>query len=137
VTTLALDPSSAVPPFEQIRVQLTDLIRSGTIVAGTRLPTVRQLAGDLGVATNTVAKAYAALEVDGLVVANRRQGTTVSAQSARTDDQRRSAIVEATNRYVAELTRLGATVEDGLTALSGRRDPENDDRPQPEGWGLP
>jgi DNA-binding transcriptional regulator YbjK len=60
----------------------------------------------------------------------------VLAWSARTDDQRRTAIVEATNRYVAELTRLGATVEDGLKALSSRTGSENDNRPQPEGWGL-
>lgn len=114
---ITIDPSSPVPPFEQIRARLDELIVSGSLAPGTRLPTVRQLAGDLAVAPNTVSKAYSALEADGLVRANRRQGTVVLAGAARSVDQRRSAVTALTERYLAELARLGADPSDGVEAI--------------------
>lgn len=69
----------AVDPFEQIRMQIADQIRSGELPAGTRLPAIRQLASDLRVAPGTVAKAYAMLEADGLVESSRAKGTRVAA----------------------------------------------------------
>ena len=73
---ITIDESDARPPFEQIREQLTDQIRSGALVAGHRLPSVRQLAGDLRIAAGTVARAYSELESDGLLESN-RTGTRV------------------------------------------------------------
>ena len=64
-------------PSEQIRRQLRSRILSGTLASGERLPSVRQLARDLGVATGTVAKAYKLLEEDGLVVSRAGAGTRV------------------------------------------------------------
>lgn len=72
-----LDPASAVPPTEQVRSQLAALIRAGELGEGQRLPPVRQLAGDLGLANGTVAKAYKELESAGLVQTRRGGGTTV------------------------------------------------------------
>lgn len=65
---IIVDQASPTAPFEQIRSQLADLIRSGELVEATRLPSIRQLAGDLRVAPGTVARAYGELEAVGLIV---------------------------------------------------------------------
>lgn len=75
---LILDPGSAVPPYEQLRSAVAGQVADGSLVAGTRLPTVRALAAELGLAVNTVAKAYRALETDGVVETRGRAGTFVS-----------------------------------------------------------
>lgn len=75
---IAVDPHSSVPPFEQVRTQIADLIGAGRMLPGDRLPTVRALAADLGLASNTVARAYKALEAGGLVEAHSRAGTRVA-----------------------------------------------------------
>ena len=59
---ITVDITSGVPPYEQIRTQIASLIATGALPAGTRLPTVRDLATDLGVAVGTVARAYRELE---------------------------------------------------------------------------
>jgi DNA-binding transcriptional regulator YhcF (GntR family) len=64
---IIIDDASPVPPFEQVRAQLAAQITNHVLVAGTRLPSVRQPADDLGLAVNTVARAYRELEVAGLV----------------------------------------------------------------------
>ena len=55
---IEIDPGAGAPPYEQICTQVVAAIRGGALPVGARLPTVRQLAGDLGLAVNTVAKAY-------------------------------------------------------------------------------
>ena len=75
---IAVDPDSSVPPFEQVRTQIADLIAAGRQLPGDRLPTVRALAADVGLASNTVARAYKALEAGGLVEAHSRAGTRVA-----------------------------------------------------------
>jgi DNA-binding transcriptional regulator YhcF (GntR family) len=77
--------SSSTPPFEQIRGQLAGLIESGALAEGERLPTVRALAADLGVAVNTVARAYRELEAEGLVRTAGRSGTVVAPGSQHDD----------------------------------------------------
>jgi DNA-binding transcriptional regulator YhcF (GntR family) len=76
---VSVDLSLAEPPFEQVRTQLAGLISSGRLLPGDRLPTVRALAADLGLAANTVARAFKELEAAGLVVTRRRAGTVVAA----------------------------------------------------------
>jgi DNA-binding transcriptional regulator YhcF (GntR family) len=73
-----LDAVSDVPPYEQLRVQIASRAASGELPAGTRLPTVRALAAELHLAVNTVAKAYRALETDGVVATEGRRGTFVA-----------------------------------------------------------
>lgn len=75
---ITIDVSSGVPPYEQIRAQVAALIAAGALPAGARLPTVRDLAADLGVAVGTVVRAYRELEGGGLVVSRRRTGTVVA-----------------------------------------------------------
>ncbi len=72
-----IDPASTVPPYEQLRTQVARQAADGSLPAGTRLPPVRQLATDLGLAANTVARAYKELEADGVVVTEGRRGTFV------------------------------------------------------------
>jgi len=77
---IVIDPSSPVPPFEQLRAQLVDAVASGELVAGERLPTVRRLAEDLGLAAGTVARAYRELEASGFIETRGRNGTFVAPQ---------------------------------------------------------
>jgi GntR family transcriptional regulator len=77
--TVTLDMLAATPPYEQVRTQLAGHIRTGTLRPGDKLPVVRALAADLGVATNTIARAYRELEAGGLVTTRRRVGTIVQA----------------------------------------------------------
>ena len=79
---VTLDMLAATPPYEQVRSQIAGHIRTGSIRAGEKLPVVRVLAADLGVATNTIARAYRELEAGGLVTTRRRVGTIVQAVSS-------------------------------------------------------
>ncbi|NUR17756.1 MAG: GntR family transcriptional regulator, partial [Dermatophilaceae bacterium] len=75
---IVIDPESRESPFEQVRSQLEARIRDGRLMPGDRLPTVRGLAVRLGLAANTVARAYKLLEAAGLVETHSRAGTTVA-----------------------------------------------------------
>lgn len=74
---VAIDTSSPMPVYEQLRSQLQRLIGSGQLSVGERLPTIRQMARDLGIASATVSRVYDLLAHDGWVVAAGRHGTVV------------------------------------------------------------
>ena len=74
---IEVDPGSAVPPYEQLRQNITALVLGGGLAAGDRLPSIRQLANDLGLAGGTVARAYRELESDGVVTTHGRHGTLI------------------------------------------------------------
>lgn len=74
-----VDPASPVPVFEQLRAQIERLILSGQLATGAKLPPIRHLASDLGLARGTVNKVYDALARDGLVATAGRHGTVVLA----------------------------------------------------------
>jgi DNA-binding transcriptional regulator YhcF (GntR family) len=76
---VTIDPEASAPPFEQLRRQIAEGVADGSLTPGTRLPTVRALADELGLAANTVAKAYRALEADHVIETRGRRGTFVSA----------------------------------------------------------
>ncbi len=115
--TAIVDEASPVPPFEQLRSQLADAIRSGVLPAGTRLPTVRQLAGDLGIASNTVAKTYKALEDENLVHGQGRRGTLVADAAELPDERRLDLLAAAASRYLAEAERLGVSPEGAVEVV--------------------
>lgn len=100
---LTVDPLDATPPFEQLRRQIAGRVASGALPAGTRLPTVRNLAAELQLAVNTVARAYKELEADGVVVTEGRRGTYVASTSAGSSTEATSAAAA----YVATVRRLG------------------------------
>jgi DNA-binding transcriptional regulator YhcF (GntR family) len=79
---IVIDPDAATPPYEQVRLRIVELAGAGVLTAGTRLPPVRQLAADLGLAANTVARAYRELEQAGLVDTRGRAGTVITARAA-------------------------------------------------------
>ncbi len=76
---LSIDPAASAPPFEQLRRQVIDAVADGSLAPGARMPTVRALAAELGLAVNTVAKAYRALEDDHVIERRGRAGTFVVA----------------------------------------------------------
>jgi DNA-binding transcriptional regulator YhcF (GntR family) len=77
-----LDTTTGVPPYEQVRDAIERAVADGTLAPGTRLPPVRTLASDLGLAANTVARAYRELEGVGTLVGRGRHGTFVVDRTA-------------------------------------------------------
>src|SRR5215467_9834325 len=100
---LVLDPQSSMPPYEQVRSQLAAAIESGALHPAAQLPTVRRLAGDLGLAVNTVARAYRELELAGLVETRGRHGTFVAGPPSQT----RQLAVQAADEYFLRMRELG------------------------------
>jgi GntR family transcriptional regulator len=137
-----LETHSAVPPYEQIRHQIADLIRHGTLPAGSRLPPVRQLAADLGVANGTVARAYQELEATGLIITRRAAGTRVAATTTLSPQARAEALANRAQDYVLAARQLGANdtelrnaINDALTKTADTAvalTPEPQPRPQPD-----
>ncbi|MFJ8859707.1 GntR family transcriptional regulator [Streptomyces sp. NPDC102451] len=113
--SIRVSHASPVPPYEQIRAQLADLISVGRLGQGARLPSVRQLASDLGLANNTVVRAYRELEAAGLVKSRRGSGTQVIAPPAATDTKVK--LGEYARSYAAAVRHLDATDEDALAAV--------------------
>ena len=101
--TIWVDPESAVPPYDQIKAQVRAQIRAGSLAPATRLPSIRQLAGDLRVAPGTVARAYGELEAAGLLDSSRTRGTRVRPGQEADPEIRRAA-----ERFVAA-SRLTST----------------------------
>lgn len=96
---ITVDTSSPVPPFEQIRAGIAELIAVGALAPETPLPSVRQLATDLGLAAGTVQRAYTELRLAGLVCTRSRQRVVVAAPAHGDTD------LEATHRQVATAAR--------------------------------
>ncbi|NDO90456.1 GntR family transcriptional regulator [Cellulosimicrobium composti] len=92
-----IDLDSTTPHYEQLRAQIAALVAAGDLTDGQRLPTVRALANDLGIAPGTVARTYRDLEAAGLVTTRRRVGTLVTAPPATLS---RAAVTEAAARFV-------------------------------------
>ncbi|WP_237268314.1 GntR family transcriptional regulator [Tessaracoccus flavescens] len=103
---LRIDQDGAEPPYQQLRTQLIDQIMRRLLPAGTKLPAVRTLAATLGLANNTVAKAYRELEAEGYVVTAGRAGTVV-ADIAPVDEAAALRAGELTLDYVRAMRRLG------------------------------
>lgn len=129
--TLRIDPNAAHPPYDQLREQLMHQIRQGQLTAGATLPPVRRLASDLGLAPNTVARAYRELEAAGVAQGQGRRGTVVldgaahpggaaSASSAGSSADRgaEAPVVEAAEQltmdYLAAMAALGHSDDDAL-----------------------
>ena len=114
---LTLDPDDPTPPYEQLRRQLGDLIAAGRLGPGDRLPPLRQLAGDLGVAVDTVARSYRELEQEGLLTSRRGGGTRV-AESGRAPAVNRQEMLEGMAAdFVARVRGLGYTDDETVVAL--------------------
>jgi GntR family transcriptional regulator len=109
-SALTIDPGDPTPPYEQLRRQLVDLIEAGQLVEGERIPPVRQLAGDLGLAVGTVARTYRELEAAGFVRSRRGGGTRVALTAPKPSARERQArLAGLAAAYVMKARALGAS----------------------------
>ncbi|MFW0791054.1 GntR family transcriptional regulator [Gordonia sp. CPCC 205333] len=116
---IRIDDTDPTPAFEQIRQQITGHIASGALPAGAKLPPLRQLARDLGIAVGTAAHAYRELEATGLIASRRGAGTRVTAtpvpdESLNHDAQ---ALHAAAVHYLTTADLLGAPPQATLDAV--------------------
>ncbi|GGI45114.1 GntR family transcriptional regulator [Agromyces flavus] len=108
-----VEAGSTTPPYEQLRMQVVDAVRDGRLAAGAKLPTVRALAEELGLAVNTVARAYRELEADGVVEGRGRNGTFVRA----TGDPVEQALQAAASAYADAVARLSVPTDAAVQAV--------------------
>ena len=111
--SLKIHIDDSAPPYEQVRAQISEQARSGALPVGYRLPTVRGLAESLGLAVNTVAKAYRALESDGVIETRGRNGTFVAAAGSAAERE----LALAAQAYVERARRLAVGEEAALAAV--------------------
>lgn len=112
---IVISTDAATAPYEQLRSQIAAQAHSGTLPVGHKLPTVRGLAQQLGLAPNTVAKAYRTLEADGVIETRGRAGTFIAAAG---DAAAREAAAAA-QAYAQRVHRLGL---DRAAALAAAED---------------
>ncbi|WP_425356939.1 GntR family transcriptional regulator [Streptomyces inhibens] len=120
--SVRVDTTSSVPPYEQIRAQLAALITTGRLTEGERLPPVRQLAADLGLAAGTVARAYRELEAAALIRTRRGAGTRVAplpAGTARLDTARLATLAREFTNAARGLGADDAAVLDAVRKALG------------------
>jgi GntR family transcriptional regulator len=113
----SIDHGSSVAPFEQLRRQIMSAIDTGRTAPGVRLPSVRQLASDLDLAPNTVAKTIRELELAGYVETRGRNGTVVAYRAPKSEDDLRRDLAVGAATYVRVVMELGLTRTDALVAL--------------------
>ncbi len=109
-TPVSIDTRDPTPIYAQLERAIRVAIASGKLSAGEQLPTVRQLAVDLRVNANTVAKVYLALEREGVVETKRGVGTFIAAaprQLAAQDPHRERRLNEIIDRLLSDAASLG------------------------------
>jgi len=107
---LTIDEHSPTTPFEQLRQQVVDAVRTGTAAPGDKLPTVRRLADELGLAPNTVARAYRELEQGEVIETRGRLGSFIAA----TGDPTRRQAQRAAAEFAERMRGLGLDAQDAL-----------------------
>jgi GntR family transcriptional regulator len=126
LSILSIDPHDATPIYAQLERGLRAAIATSRLRPGDQLPTVRQLAVDLRVNANTIARVYAELERAGIIETKRGVGSFVSATPAqahppRERDRRLRAFA---TRVLADAAAAGFTVDDVIGALRAHRQGE-------------
>lgn len=112
---IELDPASSDPPYEQLRSRITALVLNGDLRPGDRLPSIRQLAGDLDLAGGTVARAYRELEADGVVRARGARGTVVVGPPTTSAGQ--VGLIDAATAYATAASSAGLNLDEAVAAL--------------------
>jgi GntR family transcriptional regulator len=115
--TLTIDRSLEDPVYQQVADQVRRLVASGALSPGTALPSVRQLAGDLGVNLNTIARAYRLLEAEGFLVIRDRAGVAVAAPAEEIEGSARAKLLDEMRATLARLRQAGMTTEELLTVV--------------------
>jgi GntR family transcriptional regulator len=111
---MKLDFRSGVPIYTQITDQINQMVATGILKPGDQLPTVRQLATELRINFNTVARAYRILDKSGLISTQQGRGTYIWATPDEETNQqlRRDGLESLTGRCLSEAARLGYTPEE-------------------------
>ncbi|MFT3901024.1 MAG: GntR family transcriptional regulator [Gordonia sp. (in: high G+C Gram-positive bacteria)] len=118
---IVLDDNDPAPAYEQIHRQIVGHIASGALPVGSRLPPLRQLAGDLRIAVNTAARAYQMLDESGLTQSRRGGGTRVAARPAADDPTvARAALDDLAERYLRDAQHLGNSPQQAVEAVVDR-----------------
>jgi GntR family transcriptional regulator len=117
-----LDLQSGVPVYRQIIDQVMAGMAAETLEGGHQLPTVRQVAVDLSINPNTVARAYRELEIRGMLETQQGTGTFVSHQKVKRDDvERQRQLTQLVGELVARAGAAGFTIDDLLEQLRERQ----------------
>jgi GntR family transcriptional regulator len=115
---LRVESHSPEPIFQQLAFQVKSAVARGELEPGDKLPSVRELAKDLAINPNTVARAYEALERDGVIVRKQGSGCFVSGEASTLKlDERRRRLDQLAHRLVTEAFHLGLDGDDVRTAL--------------------
>lgn len=112
---IVVDTENGLAPWRQVHDQVIRAVTTGALPEGTRLPPIRQLARDLGLASGTVARAYRELEAAGWVATARARGTVVTNPSGRPDPA--ALLLQAAEEYVSQARELGADEDAALDAV--------------------
>lgn len=120
---VSIDPRDRTPIYAQLERGLRAAIASGRLGAGDQLPTVRQLAVDLRVNANTVARVYGELERAGVIETRRGVGSFVTATptQARPPREHERRLRAFVTRVLADADAAGFTLEDITAALGAER----------------
>lgn len=112
-----------MPPYEQINTQIRTLIASMQLLPGTLLPSVRQLARDLGVAPNTIVRAYNELEQGGWVIPVARRGVIVAEHPRKLpDEERKQRLTQAVSEMLVATHQLGIPIAEVFTEIERQTD---------------
>lgn len=117
MASIAIDRGLEEPVYRQVADQLRRLIASGALGPGTALPSVRQLAGDLGVNLNTIARAYRLLESEGFLIIRDRAGVVVAAAADEIEGSARARLLDELRATLARLRQAGMTTEELLAVV--------------------
>lgn len=109
---LTLDPDTTEPPFRQLKAQIVEGIHRGKLTPGTRMPAIRAMAADVGVAARTAAKVYSELEDAGLLEGRGRSGTYVTDPDLTT-----AVLTRAAEEFAERAAGSGFTVDEAIAAV--------------------
>lgn len=114
MVTLTIDRSHKAPVYEQVAGQIREFVTAGTLPPGTQLPSVRQLAGNLGVNLNTIARAYRLLQSEGFLTIRNRAGVSVAAPSEHIETSVREELLNQLRVAIARLQQAGMGTDEIL-----------------------
>ncbi len=109
---ITIDSHSGIPLWLQLRNRLVYLIASGKFKPGDRLPTVRELAVDLGINYNTVSKVYQDIERDGYITSKRGRGTFVAEQCSIEAEEAKTEVDFLADEFIRQCRELGVPRQD-------------------------
>jgi len=116
--SFALDPTSGVPYYKQIILQVELAIAGGRLTTGDQLPTVRALAVDLKINPNTVARAYSEMEIRGIVDTQQGTGTFINQKKLALQEVEREQVLEKLVRpFILRALESGYSPQEVLQAV--------------------